>query len=41
MDWTNKLEVILIKIMRRYIKGRKLADNVFRKEDHVAIAIKM
>jgi hypothetical protein len=28
--WTDKLEVVLIEIMRRYIEGRRLADNIFK-----------
>jgi hypothetical protein len=31
MLWPDELETALIEIIRRYIKGGKLADNVFKK----------
>jgi hypothetical protein len=41
IEWPDELKVILIEIIRRYIKSRKITDNVFRKEDYLAIAIKL
>ena len=41
MSWSDELESALIDIIRRYINGGKLADNVFKKQDHTAIAIEL
>jgi hypothetical protein len=39
--WPDELETTLIKIMRRYIEGGKLADNVFKKLDFALMAIEL
>jgi hypothetical protein len=39
--WTDELKVVLIKIMRRYIERRRLADNMFKAQDYTAIAIEI
>jgi hypothetical protein len=41
MSWPEELESALIEIMRSYIKSGKLADNVFKKTDHTAIALEL
>jgi len=41
MEWPDELEVILIEIMRRYIEGEKLADNTFKAQDYIAIAVEI
>jgi hypothetical protein len=41
MLWPDELEAALIDIMRRYIEGGKLADNVFKKIDYAAIAVEL
>ena len=41
MIWPDELETTLIKIMWRYIEGRKLADNVFKKLDFALIVIEL
>jgi hypothetical protein len=41
ISWTDELETALIDIMRRYINGGKLADNVFKKQDYIAIVIEL
>jgi hypothetical protein len=41
MLWTDELEVVLIEIMRRYIEGGRLADNMFKAQDYTAIAIEI
>jgi hypothetical protein len=41
MSWSDELETALIDIIRRYINGGKLADNVFKKQDHTAIAMEL
>ena len=41
MLWPDELETALIDIIRRYIEGGKLADNVFKKSDHTAIALEL
>jgi hypothetical protein len=41
MLWPDKLKTALINILRRYIKGGKLAENVFKKPDYIAIAVEL
>jgi hypothetical protein len=41
MEWPEELEIVLIEIMRRYIEGGKLADNMFKAQDYIAIAVKI
>jgi hypothetical protein len=41
MIWPDELETTLIEIMRRYIEGGKLADNVFKKVDFASMAIEL
>jgi hypothetical protein len=41
MSWSDELESALIDIMRHYINGGKLVDNVFKKQDHTAIVIEL
>jgi hypothetical protein len=41
MLWLDKLKTALINILRRYIKGGKLADNVFKKPDYTAIVVEL
>jgi hypothetical protein len=41
MEWLDELEVVLIEILRRYIEGGKLANNTFKVQDYVAIAIEI
>jgi hypothetical protein len=41
MIWPDELETALIEIMRRYIEGGKLADNVFKKTDFVSMAVEL
>jgi hypothetical protein len=41
MLWTDELEVVLIEIMRRYIEGGRLADNMFKAQDYIMIVIKI
>jgi hypothetical protein len=41
MEWLEELEVVLIEIMRRYIEGGKLADNMFKAQDYTAIAVEI
>jgi len=41
MLWTDELEVVLIEIIRRYIEGGRLTDNIFKAQDYIAIAIKI
>ena len=41
IKWPDKLKVILINIMRYYIKGEKLADNTFKVQDHIIIIIEL
>jgi hypothetical protein len=41
MSWSDELETALIDIMRYYINRGKLADNIFKKQDHAAIAIEL
>jgi hypothetical protein len=39
--WSDLLETALIEIIRRYIKGGKLADNIFKKVDFASIAVEL
>ena len=41
IEWPEELEIILIEIIRRYIEGEKLADNIFKAQDYIAITIKI
>ena len=41
MLWPDELKTALIDILRRYIKGGKLADNVFKKPDYTAIVVEL
>jgi hypothetical protein len=41
ISWTDELETALINIIRYYINGGKLADNIFKKQDHAAIVIEL
>ena len=41
MIWPDELETTLIKIMWRYIEGRKLVDNVFKKLDFALMVIEL
>ena len=41
MIWPDELETTLINIIRRYIEGGKLVDNVFKKIDFVSIVVEL
>jgi hypothetical protein len=41
MSWSDELETALIDIIRRYINGGKLVDNVFKKQDYAVIVIEL
>ena len=41
MEWPEELEVVLIEIMRCYIEGGKLADNIFKAQDYTAITVEI
>ena len=41
MEWLEELKVILIEIIRCYIKGGKLTDNMFKVQDYITIVIEI
>jgi hypothetical protein len=41
MSWLKELKTALINIMRSYIKSSKLIDNVFKKTNHISIALEL